>query len=137
MTKPKIRQASSQDLTLIQELDKICLPGCSWYPADYSWCLWSDDFLVGYACLTHSRQWDKCGYLCRSGILPEFRGKGLQKRLIRARIRKARELGWQALVTDTRKNPASANSLIACGFKMYEPQNPWSFKDACYWRLWL
>ncbi len=135
MNQFKVLKATNQDMMLIRELDKICLPGCSWYPPDFSWCLWHGDELVGYGCLAASRQWNDCGYLCRSGILPEFRGMGLQKRLIRARIRKARELGWYALFTDTRRNPASANSLISCGFKMYDPMRPWSFNDACYWRL--
>jgi GNAT superfamily N-acetyltransferase len=67
--------------------------------------------------------------------LPSHRGQGVQKRLIRARIRQARALGWNWLITDTYLNPASANSLIATGFKMYEPSQPWGAKQTLYWRL--
>jgi len=131
----KIRR--SNDIALIKSLDKICLPGCVWYPGEYWWVVLDGDTPVGYAGLAHSRQWQSTGYLCRAGIIPEYRGRGLQKRLIYVRIKLARKLGFVALVTDTRRNPSSANSLIACGFKLYEPQAPWSFVDANYWRLWL
>ena len=46
----------------------------------------------------------------------------------------AKKLGWNWCITDTTANPASSNSLISCGFKMYTPANPWSFKNACYWK---
>lgn len=91
--------------------------------------------LAGFAGLAPSSRWADTGYLCRAAVLPDYRGRGLQKRLIRVRIAKARRLGWRWLVTDTRQNPASANSLIDCGFRMFEPSEPWSFSDACYWRL--
>jgi hypothetical protein len=47
----------------------------------------------------------------------------------------AKEKGMAWLVTDTHSNPASANSLIACEFKMFEPSVPWAAKGAVYWRL--
>lgn len=131
----KIRRTS--DIELVKQLDKICLPGCVWYAGEYWWIVWDGKYPVGYAGLAHSRQWHNTGYLCRAGIIQDYRGQGLQKRLIRARIKFARKLGFEALVTDTRKNPQSSNSLISCGFRMYEPKCPWSFTDANYWRLWL
>jgi GNAT superfamily N-acetyltransferase len=73
------------------------------------------------------------GYLCRAGVLESHRGRGLQKRLIRVRERKARKLGWTHVVTDTYENPASANSLIKCGFRSYLPRNPWGAKGVAYW----
>jgi GNAT superfamily N-acetyltransferase len=74
-------------------------------------------------------------YLCRAGVLPAHRGQGLQKRLIRARIQVAKEKGMNWLVTDTNDNPASGNSLIACGFKLFEPTVPWAANGAIYWRM--
>jgi len=74
-------------------------------------------------------------YLCRAGVVPEFRGQGLQRRLIQARIRKARSLGFTSLVSDTvPNNPVSNNNLIACGFRMFTTAKPWCGEDgACYW----
>lgn len=74
------------------------------------------------------------GYLVRAGVLPKFRGCGLQKRMIRVRVAHARRHGWPMVVTDTHENVASANSLIACGFRLYDPETKWSFETSNYWR---
>lgn len=74
------------------------------------------------------------GYLCRAGVLAKFRGRGLQKTLIRKRVAYAKSVGWHAVVTDTHDNPASSNSLISCGFRLYNPEIKWSFSTALYWR---
>lgn len=90
---------------------------------------------VGFAGLYPSIQWDKTGYLCRAGVVESARGKGLQKALIKARIRFAKRSEYKWLVTDTRCNPASSNALISCGFKLYDPLKPWGFKNSLYFRL--
>ena len=72
-------------------------------------------------------------YLSRSGVLPFARGKGLQKRMIRARVRYARRCGMKMAITDTTDNPPSSNSLISCGFKLYNPQVRWALPRALYW----
>jgi hypothetical protein len=46
----------------------------------------------------------------------------------------AKALGMNWVITDTNENPASANNLIATGFKMFEPSEPWGFKTALYWK---
>jgi GNAT superfamily N-acetyltransferase len=98
------------------------------------WVAYDGEMPVGFAGVVRSAQWTDCGYLCRSGVLRSHRGKGLQKRLIRVRERKAQALGWNWLISDTYRNPPSANSLIACGFKTFTPSRPWSFDAAIYWR---
>lgn len=73
-------------------------------------------------------------YLCLAGVVPEHRGKGLQKRLIRARLTKAKQLSLGRVVTDTTTtNPASVNSLVACGFRQFLPTHPWRVPGALYW----
>lgn len=98
------------------------------------WIVYLGNFAVGFAGMVPSKRWGDAVYFCRSGVHPDYRGRGIQKRLIRARLAKARKLGMNWAITDTRRNPASANSLISEGFRMYQPALPWSFKDACYWR---
>jgi GNAT superfamily N-acetyltransferase len=129
-----IRKSSIQDRLLA--LQKTCLPydipidtnfGCWWIAT-------RNGRDIGFAGLTRAVSWTDCGYLCRAGVVPDARGQGLQKEFIRVRIRQAKALGWKWLVTDTTDNPASSNSLIACGFKLFEPSNPWGFKNALYWR---
>jgi hypothetical protein len=43
-------------------------------------------------------------------------------------------LGWNWLISDTYKNPPSANSLISCGYRTFAPSRPWGFDGAIYWR---
>ena len=90
---------------------------------------------VGFAGMKQSSQFGNCVFLHRSGVVFEHTGNGLQKRLIKARLRKAKLMGFEIAVSDTSHNPASANSLINCGFKMYKPSKPWGWDYTCYWRL--
>jgi len=89
---------------------------------------------VAFAGLVRSTRWTDTGYLCRAGVLDGFTGHGLQKRLIKVRLAQAKKLNWNWCITDTTDNPASSNSLISCGFRVYTPGSPWSFKNAIYWK---
>ena len=79
---------------------------------------------------------DRCGYLCRAGVHPAHRGRGLQQRLIQTRVRYAKAQGWRGVYTYTLPhNVHSGNNLIACGFSLFAPSTPWGGEDACYWWL--
>ncbi len=73
-------------------------------------------------------------YLSRVGVLPRYAGNGFGRMLVKRAMSKARSLGPE-MWTDTRKNPASANTLIACGFRQFAPPTPWAFQDSDYWRV--
>ncbi len=122
---------------LLEVLHLDCFPSDEFPDFSHGW-WWiaydDEDNAVGFAGLYASIQWDKTGYLCRAGVVESARGKGLQKALIKARIRFAKRLGYEWLVTDTRRNPASSNALISCGFKLYEPRYPWGFRNSLYFR---
>ena len=127
-----------EDVTVIMYLQKKCLPHDKPMDVDrgHWWIAYTEDGKpVGFAGLIRSSQWLNAGYMCRAGVLPTYQGHGLQKRLIQVRMRKARLLHWEWLLTDTTDNPASSNSLISMGFKLYEPTVPWGFKNSLYWRL--
>lgn len=98
------------------------------------WIAYDGSLPVGFAGIVRSHQWSDTGYMCRSGVLRSHRGKGLQKRLIRVREAKAKRMGWRWLISDTYRNPPSANSLISCGFRTFTPSRPWGFDSAIYWR---
>ena len=122
--------------TLLMYLQLKCLPSDKPLEIDsgYWWVTYTDTGTpVAFAGLVRSSQWSNAGYMCRAGVLPAYRGNGLQKKLIQCRIRKARALKLDWLVTDTTDNPASANSLISMGFKMYIPSVPWGYKHSSYW----
>lgn len=127
-----------EDCTVIMYLQSKCLPGDTPMEVDHGhwWIVYTEEGKpVGFAGLTRSAQWSNAGYMCRAGVLTAYQGHGLQKRLIQARVRKARTLKWRWLLTDTTDNPASSNSLIALGFRLYIPSIPWAFKNSLYWRL--
>jgi predicted acetyltransferase len=129
------RQSSVQ--MRLSQLQKKCLPYDKTYDTNhgYWWIASQDGVDCGFAGLVYSSRWSDCGYLVRCGVLPNHRGFGLQKKFIRVRIRQAKALGLNWLITSTYDNPASANSLISCGFKMFNPTNPWMAKNTSYWRL--
>lgn len=121
---------------IMRALQKTCLPYDSVFMEKKAW------FWVGYyngtpvafCALAPSIRWSDCVYLARAGVVPEFRGQGLQKRMIELRERWARKQSYKWAVTDTTDNPASSNSLIARGYKLYEPTVTWGPSGALYWR---
>jgi len=124
--------------TELSVLQKKCLPFDTPYDTNYGywWIVYdSSDMPCAFAGLVRSVRWLDTGYLCRAGVLPSHRGRGAQKRLIRARIRQARALGWNWLITDTYHNPVSSNNLITTGFTLFEPSKPWGADGTLYWRL--
>lgn len=117
-------------------LQAECLPADVPYPykdRDLWWVATDDGEPVGFAVvspLSHGL-W----YMSRAGVVPSARGHGLQKRLIRVRLRAARSAGAAMVITDcTAANVASANSLIACGLRPYTPAHKWALPDSIYWR---
>jgi len=122
---------------LLNWLQKNCLPADKIYPVTkgYWYVVYTHrGEAVGFGGIVPSSRWADTMYLCRAGVTRAHQGRGLQKRLLRARIRKAKALGMNWVITDTHHNPASANNLIATGFKMFEPSDPWGFKTALYWK---
>jgi GNAT superfamily N-acetyltransferase len=89
--------------------------------------------LAGFCGLTETYADPTLGYLKRAGVRRAHRGQGLQRRFVRVREAKARRLGMRGIITDTTDNPSSANNLIACGYRIYAPENPWGFNHSIYW----
>jgi len=123
--------------TRLSVLQKKCLPYDKAYDTNhgYWWIATQDGVDCAFAGLVSSPWWSDCGYLIRCGVVPDMRGQGLQKKFIRVRVRQAKALKMNWVITSTYDNPASANSLISCGFKMFNPTKPWMAKHTSYWRL--
>lgn len=133
----KVNLKDPSIVTLICYLQKKILPADSIFKPDrgYWWIVYTDQGKpIAFAGIVKSTKWTDTGYLCRAGVMDGFTGHGLQKKLIFARLRQARRLGWNWVITDTTNNPASSNSLIHAGFKIYKPRSPWSLRNAIYWR---
>lgn len=131
-----VNPADPATAALLEYLQRTCLPADT--PADtdrgHWWVAFDGGLPVGFAALYPSARWRETGYLARAGVLRSHRGRGLQKRLIRVRERKARALNWRYLITDTYENPPSNNSLIACGYRTYTPSVRWGAEGVVYWR---
>lgn len=123
-------------LKLLRDLHARCLPYDKHpnFTDGFWWIAYCDHTPVAFAGLVPSARWLETGYLCRAGVVEEHRGRGLQKRLIRVRLNFARRMGWRWAITDTTENPPSANSLIGCGFRAYDPREPWGGDTTTYWR---
>jgi GNAT superfamily N-acetyltransferase len=98
------------------------------------WVVYHDGSLVGFAGMKKSASTAGAGYFMRSGVMKDHRGHALQRRLIVARERKARRLGFTQLVTDTNDNFYSARNLKRAGFEEFTPPNPWGGNETIYWR---
>lgn len=118
-------------------LQKQCLPADRVYPPSKGhWyvAITETGEAAGFAGIVPSSRWSDTMYMCRAGVIQAHQGKGLQKRLIRQRIKVAKSLGMNWVITDTHYNTPSANNLISTGFKLFEPSEPWGFKTALYWK---
>lgn len=72
-------------------------------------------------------------YFSRVGVLPGYRGRGLQGRFMRAIEAHARKSGKSAVISTTFDNPPSANNFVRRGYRMYSPEQPWGATGTCYW----
>lgn len=97
------------------------------------WLAYLNQEPVAFAGMVPSKQWHNVGYFKRAGVDPKHRGNGLQIRLMRVRINKARKLGYSHLISECTNTIYSANNFIKTGFKIYEPSRPWAFKSSIYW----
>lgn len=103
------------------------------FTSGYWWVATHNDTPVAFIGVVESPRARQVGYFNRVGVLPDHRGKRLQRRLMRAMEQKAKKIGWKKIITDTRHNPSSANNIIAAGYKMFSPIDAWGHIDACYW----
>lgn len=119
----------------VKQIHKICLPDDDIIEPDegYWWGVFFHGAMVGFCALRRSSRWVDTGYLWRAAVLRDHRGRGLQRRMIGVRERMARQLGWTFMISDTNDNPTSANNLIHCGYKMYNPSWPYGVETTCYW----
>lgn len=104
--------------------------------AEYStwWVVFCNKMPVAYAGMQEHTS--KYVYLNRVGVLPDYRGYGLQRKLVRKRVNHAKGLDYKGVVTYTLfDNTHSANNLIKEGFLLFDPLEPWADEDSevLYW----
>ena len=105
---------------------------------DYWWMAYDGKKPIGFCSL--GLYLDRgAAFLSLSGVIPGYRGKGLQRRMIRAREKVAKTLeGIERIVSyASYDNIHSANNLIRCGYLLYTPEYEWGVKNAYYFQKWI
>jgi ribosomal protein S18 acetylase RimI-like enzyme len=121
----EFRRAAAHDEALVLRLDAVCFPldappvfaGAHWFigwdgetPAAH--CAWK----------TVEQDGVPVGFHYRGGVMPEFRGRNLQRRMFRLREDEMRRQGLAKAVTYTDADgAASMRNLIAEGYRPYAP----------------
>lgn len=75
---------------------------------------------------------DDIGYLKRAYVLPDYRGRGLQRRFMRLREAKARHLNYRLLVSECKDNQPSERNFLAEGYQRFDPEQPWGEPGSTY-----
>ena len=134
----KLRIRQTKDVNAVHSLDSTVFSYKDHHPVNTDegvwWIVYDGKTPVAYAGAIFLKEKNRV-YLCRAGVLPEYRGLGLQRQLIRKRLAWAKSCGVSTVITYTDlDNVFSSNNLIACGFKLYKPDLPWgNSDDALYW----
>lgn len=138
-----VRIVPTLEVELVRAIDRAVLPGNYFEDPDMGNLYWlaelRDKTPVGY-CSVRPTQYDPThtAFLSRSGVLPPYRGQGLQRRMIRVRVAWARRMSFQHVITYCGTyNVPSATNLIKEGFRPWWPPDsigPWAGEDVIYFR---
>jgi GNAT superfamily N-acetyltransferase len=114
------------DVSTVEYLHSLLFPDADWESPDQGNVYWlvrdEDRKPVGFCSCRPSIERKDTVFLSRVALLPEARGNGLQRRMIRTRLRWARSEGYTRALTYTwLTNIASQRSLIREGFMPYRP----------------
>lgn len=139
-TKIVVRLTSSPDhnndyaIDIASEINNKYFKGCSppKFKEDYLWLGFVGSDVAGFATLRPFHE-HKFSFLERVAVLDKYRGRGLQKKFISARLRLSKRIGINTVITYTvLDNPASSNSLIRRGFSLYSPEWKWAGDSMLY-----
>lgn len=119
---------------LIQIMDKNIFYGCNnEFQENREWWVILDERnkIAAYCGSIYS---EGICILIRAWVKKQYRGNGLQKRLIKIRLKGALLNDCHVVITYTTKdNYPSSNNLISQGFKLYFPQYAYGGNEMLYW----
>lgn len=129
-----MRLRRTDDRRTVEALHVLCFPNDESDLDGQLWLLYDDDDnAVGFCSARELEHEPGVVFLSRAGVLPSAQGKGLQRRMINARLQWAREVGAKWAITYTApKNYPSMVNLLKCGFKLYE--HDWAGAEMHYFR---
>lgn len=125
-------------LTVVRESPSMvamrrCEQPARWRVSTWSWWVMLDDMsrIVAYCGSIYSKG------ICifnRAWVKKEYRGQGIQRRMIRTRLKAASTFCHIAITYTTLDNFPSANNLIDCKFKLYLPEYSYGGHDKLYFQ---
>jgi GNAT superfamily N-acetyltransferase len=118
------RAISREDAALIAQMDVVCFPIDT--PATFAgahWSIgWDGEKPAAYCAWKMVEHDQPVGLHYRGGVMPDWRGRGLQRQMLRLREAEMREQGLRKAVTYTDADgAASMRNLIAEGYRPYVP----------------
>jgi ribosomal protein S18 acetylase RimI-like enzyme len=124
MSDIRIKRATAAHIERIKKLDKEFLGRDDVSDNEMFWVGTNvNDDVVCYAGMAQSWSDSRAMYLSSAAVLPKYRSQGLHTRLIRARLKFAKKLGYERVITYALSgNFASLNNLIKLGFRLYRPK---------------
>lgn len=131
-----IRLVRIEDVEEAKELHALAFPSDNWAGDDHTyWVARDGKTVVGFCSAVH-REEKGYVFLSRAAVIAAARGAGLQRRMIRARVAWAKKQSADVVVTyTTMKNYDSMVNLLKCGFRFFEPDEPFVGKKVHYYRL--
>ena len=121
----------------IKQLNDKIFPGEPYerHPFGFYWLVYFNKRPVGF-CGMHicasTNEWDTV-FFSRAGVIKTHRGKGIGQRLLKVRLKAAKELEMRNVITYTIDNVPSSNNLIKAGFKLFDPHYPFGGEGALHW----
>lgn len=130
---------SEDNLQTVRVLQQICFGETYETTKDLNqthlWLASEDGSPIAFASLTEYPDQPDTAFLSLSGVIPSARGKGLQKKLIKKREALCKKLGKTRIISyASYDNIYSANNLIRCGYRLYQPEWEWAVKHAYYFQ---
>jgi GNAT superfamily N-acetyltransferase len=127
-TESQLASVKRLDKAIFSEDERVKIEGGVW------WLIYHKGEAVGFGGLAVIKDLNY-GFFRRAGVLYDHRGHGLQKKLIKIRLRYLKKLRIPCAITYTvLDNPASSNSLISMGFKLYTPSEPYCGSNVLYFK---
>jgi len=116
----------------LKALDYKVFSGCNdeFKPNRDWWVFVSDNKIVGYCGCSFI---DKICIFVRAWVHKDYRGNGLQKKMIRLRLKSAYDC-YIAITYTTTDNYPSANNLISQVFKLYSPEYAYAGRQMLYFQ---
>ena len=123
----KYTLSRTDDYNLVRALHTICMPGDDYDLDGQLWVAHDDTGTPVAFCAARKLAGEPGVFFNRSGVLPCANRQGLQRRMIHARLRWAKEIGAEYVITYTlHTNYASIVNLLKCGFKFDTPAWRWA-----------